>query len=469
MYFKEEELLRQKCFESLIHEYINKQHEDIKNKLIQKNNNRFGEDELEQLILKGNMLKNLKELLKLSIDDLNFRSFYFTPIYIYDHGKIIIEVMDKLHNEESCNVFFFAFEKNEELIKTIEEINKISSCKHYYVFKDSLINCSNKLKLFLLDYPKFLIEYRNIDNNKLVLNEDNFAFVLGAGCSIASNISNWGELCKSLGYELLTENENYGLSNYGLKNINDAILHELFNSHDKNTVLDIAKCKIREKSYANEMNYFKSIHNTLYLNYDDNKDYKTDLMLSISKCIKRVKMKEVITFNFDYILEKNMDNNYCSKSFEINNSVVEVEYDNNTLQIYHVHGYIPYDYDGITFVNNFTLTDNDFLNNIEADNYCNTIQKKTYSEKDVLFIGCSFNDINLRRILQSLKNGRSNKLYAITKVPEFENLKNKPKEKTIASIKYKYIIEEYYKKLNLIPIWVNDYKEIISIIDNIGN
>ena len=331
MYFKEEELLRQKCFESLIYEYINKQHEDVKNKLIQKNNNRFSEDELEQLILKGNMLKNLKELLKLSIDDLNFRSFHFTPIYIYDHGKIIIEVMDKLYNEESCNVFFFAFEKNKELIKTIEEINKISSCKHYYVFKDSLINCSNKLKLFLLDYPKFLIEYRNIDNNKLVLNEDNFVFVLGAGCSIASNISNWGELCKSLGYELLAENENYGLSNYGLKNINDAILHELFNSYDKNTVLDIAKCKSREKSYANKMNYYKSIHNTLYLNYDDNKDYKTDLMLSISKCIKRVKMKEVITFNFDYILEKNMDNNYYSKSFEINNSVVEVEYDNNTL------------------------------------------------------------------------------------------------------------------------------------------
>ena len=39
MYFKEEELLRQKCFESLIYEYINKQHEDVKNKLIQKNNN----------------------------------------------------------------------------------------------------------------------------------------------------------------------------------------------------------------------------------------------------------------------------------------------------------------------------------------------------------------------------------------------------------------------------------------------
>ena len=99
------------------------------------------------------------------------------------------------------------------------------------------------------------------------------------------------------------------------KNINDAILSELFKSYDKNTVIDISKGHNKNKSFNNSIDYFKSIHDALYLNYDDCCDYNTDLMKAISECIMKNKISEVITFNFDNILEKNLNSNYKSTKY----------------------------------------------------------------------------------------------------------------------------------------------------------
>ena len=126
-----------------------------------------------------------------------------------------------------------------------------------------------------------------------------------------------------------------------------------------------------------------------------------------------------------------------------------------------------HEHDGVTNVNNFILSDKDFLKNIDSNDFCNSVQKRIYNEKDVVFIGCSFNDINLRSILQNLSVERTNKLYAIVKTPNFDMLSEKIKEKKVAIAKYKMIVEQYYNEINVIPIWINDFNEIGEVISSI--
>ena len=465
MKLSEKDIIKQNRFAKLVYEYIDSKDESVTKRIVKVCDN-VSSDEKDRLVKMGNVLNNLMKVLHVSIDELHYEKYNYIPLCHEDINIVIGPLMDNLHEEGACNVFFFGFDKNERIVSLIDDMDKISKCKHYYAFKDSILNCSKELNIFLTNYAKYVIEYES-SKTSLDFTNNEIALVLGAGCSIDAHICNWYDLCYSLSYELLVEKENYGLNNFGTKNINDAILSELFKSYDKNTVIDISKGHNKNKSFNNSIDYFKSIHDALYLNYDDCCDYNTDLMKAISECILKNKISEVITFNFDNILEKNLNSNYKSTKDDILTSTISIGNENNIVKIYHVHGFVPFDYDGVTNVNNFILSDKDFLKNIDSNDFCNSVQKRIYNEKDVVFIGCSFNDINLRSILQNLSVERTNKLYAIVKTPNFDMLSEKIKEKKVAIAKYKMIVEQYYNEINVIPIWINDFNEIGEVISSI--
>lgn len=101
----------------------------------------------------------------------------------------------------------------------------------------------------------------------------------------------------------------------------------------------------------------------------------------------------------------------------------------------------------------------------------NSIQNDLLSEYDVIFIGCSFNDYNIKQILLSLDKKRNNRIYAILKVPSFEELakENKKKEVSVSTLKYKMLLNNYFDYYGVKVIWIKDYDEISIILNKIEN
>ena len=199
------------------------------------------------------------------------------------------------------------------------------------------------------------------------------------------------------------------------------------------------------------------------MSYDQQNDTNTALMKSIRNCITKYKVKELITYNFDSVLEQSLKNDYTSTKNEIQSSTTFI---NDTL-IYHVHGYIPFDYDGKTFISNFVFTDREYYENaIKKGNFTNTKQKYLFDNYNVIFIGISFTDSNLKEILRERianKNAQT-QLFAFFKLPKF---KVKGREKKIIEEKYKILQQSYFDTLGVKIIWVNEFAEIPGMINNI--
>ena len=203
------------------------------------------------------------------------------------------------------------------------------------------------------------------------------------------------------------------------------------------------------------------------MHYDDKKDYDTKLMEAISDCIIRKRINKVINYNFDSVLEqclykKYFFANYSSNNTEILNGKTLIR---NTY-IYHVHGYIPYDYDSLTDVYSFIFNDSEYYENMMNPlSYCNTTQENTFLNENVVFVGCSFADANIKDLLRKTKDKRiDNKIYAFLKVPSFKAAGN---DMSVLKDDYIAIQNEYFKSLGVEIIWVDDYDEIPIIINSL--
>ena len=426
-------------------------------------------DKIEEIANKGSFLKKIIGLTGIDLETLVGVNIQIEPRLSFDVSDCIV----RASSSDTKTFFIYLFAENideKNASEVAEEFNDIGfDSKIFVVFRKQLFGLTNTLDLFLSDYVGYLSNAIKIDN-VLIINPSKLVFALGAGCSIDAHIGNWQQLCDALSFELLSSEDNYGLTNYGSKNVNENLLNALSNNFDKNSLIDIA---IRKKKNKDDktLDYFKYVHDILYMNYDETRfDYMTSTLVSISDCIRRIKMKNVITYNFDSTLEKNINNNYRSTSNEVSLSKSCVAYESGKVDIYHVHGYLPYDYDGNSKVGNFILSDTDYyLNVLDDKGSSNHIQRSLFNKKDVIFIGCSFNDSNIKQVLLSLNENRTNRIYAIMKSPSFNDLieGNKNKEANVSILKYKTLINNYLSYYGVKVIWIKDYRDISTIMNNI--
>lgn len=162
------------------------------------------------------------------------------------------------------------------------------------------------------------------------------------------------------------------------------------------------------------------------------------------------------------MVESAIDKKYQSQKSEILQSITNVK----GVKIYHVHGYIPFDYSKGIKVSNLILTDEDFYNNAQKKkSFTNITQLNILCKYDVIFVGCSFVDSNLKEILKTRMNSpHSNNLYAFMKIPDFElsgQINN------IAIAKYKIVKETYLRRLGVEILWVNKFEDIPREIGNL--
>ena len=325
---------------------------------------------------------------------------------------------------------------------------------------------NNIIKQVLYSLDEYIIQEKNILINNyydefMTLNSD-ISFALGAGCSIDANISDWNMLSEALGFDLLYNIVDDRNSIYKNMYITNELNKKIFASFEKTSALDVIYNSFINSTTTTKLDYFKIIKNVLYMSYDSPKDSKTNLITSIVKCINRRRVQEIISYNFDSILEQNYDSMYKSSANEILNSITMV----NKCKVYHVHGYIPYDYDGKTIVNNFVFTDTDYYNNaINRSSNSNMIQKNIFSSYNVIFVGVSFTDSNIKEILRerALTNYK-NSIFGFLKLPSFSA---KGRELDIMINKYKLIQQSYFDTLGVKILWVKEFSEIPDWINKL--
>jgi hypothetical protein len=318
--------------------------------------------------------------------------------------------------------------------------------------------------------PNNWIEDRNQRLNELknLYKKDDLVLFLGAGISKDAGIKEWNELITDLLVAMIrSEFNNSSVS------INDLeanfILQKMKRINDNSPLLQAAFIKAGlGDSFENE------VSKIMYKSFVRKNKGISKLLMSISRLCQpgRSKMgvKAVVTYNFDDLLEINLD----TLNVEYHSIYNENECSNqDELGIYHVHGFLPRN-----APHNSELTDNllvfseDGYHSLYNDPYswANITQLNFLRENTVLMIGLSLTDPNLRRLL-SISNRKTNnkRHYAIMKkykltVDDGDYAIRNDILEYFNDVNDK-LQERFYEQLGVKIIWVEEYEEIPKLID----
>ena len=172
-------------------------------------------------------------------------------------------------------------------------------------------------------------------------------------------------------------------------------------------------------------------------------------------------LDSIITFNFDALLEENLDNN------RINHKAIYKEGARNSpneLPIYHVHGYLPRS--GRIPANMEIVFSEDAYHSqfIEPFSWSNLIQLNKLSQNTCLLIGLSLADPNLRRLLDVANRKNPEKTlnqYLIKKAPN-----NSSQSDTMDDLAL-LLEEQDANDLGLNIIWISEFSEVSEILSRI--
>lgn len=320
---------------------------------------------------------------------------------------------------------------------------------------------------------------------------EKLTLILGAGTSIEHGLPSWNILLQKL------------LINTFAKETND-------DTKEKSIVLSKLFTKIFSPSPLISARYLKKyyqdISNTnLTTSFEEavreaiyeeiNVKLQSDLFKEIRQlCVapgRNPSLDSIITYNYDDLLEKYLLNLDIDIPFKSIHSIGENPA-HGELPIYHVHGYLPQDIE-LNEKNKITLSEDIYHQQYnEIYSWNNIIQINKFRDNICLFIGISFTDPNLRRLLDiaKLQKGESDKYHYLIrkkydpKIIEDEILKTLDKDQELYDDKEKahLKLDETVKHLiNIMQkfeendaasfgvrvIWVNDYIEIPKILKSI--
>lgn len=390
-----------------------------------------------------------------------------------------------------------------------------------------------QIKQLLLD-DVLTRNQKNINKLKDSLTHNQYTFCLGAGVSISAGLPDWYTLISKIIGRLLYLNNNVKLDeDTGTKSYAayKAAKHKVFEKYAGDS--DFQNCL--KEAYEGKYKYMVQGEDTLELaeaiyefilesitvdgidveeNFDstwkkqdkgeladyyikqlvkeickptkDIMDLENEAIGAIVKILVEINPeaeKEIITYNYDNLLEEGLRNIEGVPDAEIysygGSKELELKKDGVKYHIYHVHGFLPViDNENDHESEKIVLTENSYVD-IEKMGYdwVNVIQSYKYHTSNLIFIGFSGQDYNFRRILRSLSAGQNRRHYIFICIDdivkrvyksaadsltdsEFEKFicdKNKLKsEHAFELIMLNQILSAksiYWEKHGLIPIW----------------
>lgn len=298
--------------------------------------------------------------------------------------------------------------------------------------------------------------------------EGNNALFLGAGVSSSAKMPKWDELLKGLMGEVKLNPATLE----AFKELSSHVLEECGDSY-------LIMARYLQTAIGKDD---RDLFPLLIQKYLYNGNYKSPLITTLARIVQLEKVNEVITYNFDDVLEQNLaelglvdseDYTAISKDAEVKG--------HNTLPIYHVHGIIPKEGNPDIVVFSEEEYHSLYANPFQ---WSNVEQLHALTRMHCFFVGLSMNDPNLRRLLDAACNmNRTNRVnhYAFlrrTKIEKYcvsdiersckyvhvsESLIDKKKQKDIYDLNYR-VMEDMFLQMGVRVIWFEEFDDLPELV-----
>ena len=230
--------------------------------------------------------------------------------------------------------------------------------------------------------------------------------VLGAGVSLDHGLPDWNTLLQRLLLSTIATESDDASSKAPLL---AKIFASVF-SPDPLIAARYLSLHFKKEKKKDPLAFVKAIREALYENESVSRD--SALMSEIVKfCIaagKTPNLDSIITYNYDNIVEQHLDELDLGVPYS---SIFHqgMHAQKNALPIYHVHGFLPPD-GPLTEKNKLVLSEELYHEQYtDVYHWSNLVQLTKFREKNCLFIGSSFTDPNLRRLLDIANKMRGGK------------------------------------------------------------
>ncbi len=209
-------------------------------------------------------------------------------------------------------------------------------------------------------------------------------FFFGAGLGPGVNMPTWNELLD----DLLNKAQQHSHSAIGSADYTD------IDQSCNHSALIIGR--YIESGFADEKEFTNQMKASLYKH---NPQPTSDLYKVIVEAIKTKKVEQVITFNYDDLVETAL----IQQKIPVHSIFDRSHYSGSDFPVYHVHGMIPQTRE---IESTPVLSEREYHTLYkESFHWSNVVQLQALSSSTCFFIGLSMNDPNLRRLLDISRYG----------------------------------------------------------------
>lgn len=284
------------------------------------------------------------------------------------------------------------------------------------------------------------------------LHEGRLTLVCGAGISIGAGVPAWNDLLIHMLRAMITRMS----ADHGLKIDSD----DADRFHAKYSPSALVVGKYLKNNLGKD--FLKELRDSLYISNPETCEVLQAIVDLARPQRDGNPLDSIITFNFDALLEENLDDQNIKYQAIYGEGVRNSP---NQLPIYHVHGYLPRKGKIPPDMDVIFSEDAYHSHFIEPFSWSNLIQLNKLSQNTCLFIGLSLTDPNLRRLLDVANRKNTDKHlnhYFIKKTPSVSKSRD-------TMDKLALLLEEQdANELGLSMIWVDHYSEVPSILRQIA-
>lgn len=373
----------------------------------------------------GSIIKSLKR----------FKRVFSLNLILVTETKLTKKQKSNLYNEYPC-IAIWDNSVVEKLINT-NRIIYLKTLDSKEIYRNPII--SNISEADLANQKMNLI-----NKLKLLSMDPSFAIVLGAGVSCSEGAKTWSQLLDAINQKLKLK---LGVNR----------LSEDLPTTTGNTTLVIAQLY---KEQLSRREYFDTIYSSIYAS-PPIPSHTNTLAKVVSDLIVNNNDRrnfKVMSYNYDNYIELYLNDRMRYESVFNKNCNRCGEF-----PIYHVHGFMPYGYrensNSEEYEDSIILTEDEYnclYNN--AYKWQIGIQLSFFRENLCLFIGCSLQDPNIRRLLRMVTEENDNG------IPNHFAIINK---NNLSGIELSIAINHFFK-MGVEIIWTDNFEETRNIVETLS-